>query len=206
MASLIDVAVPAPSSNDDVKAVVPTVPETISSNTTAAPAATTTPNSAIADVFVFHHPECYDHNIHDHPEQPDRVATILATLRNHFPDAWFKEAPMATDEQLMLFHTPEYVAMMKRLCTKAEKGPPFELVPIDSDTILMRKTRNAAYRAAGSIVAAVDAVIGTPDGGSGSNDGRARSAFCCVRPPGHHAERDRACGFCFFSNAAIGAR
>eukprot|EP00607_Mallomonas_marina_P009295 CAMPEP_0182418562 /NCGR_PEP_ID=MMETSP1167-20130531/2963_1 /TAXON_ID=2988 /ORGANISM="Mallomonas Sp, Strain CCMP3275" /LENGTH=362 /DNA_ID=CAMNT_0024592825 /DNA_START=307 /DNA_END=1395 /DNA_ORIENTATION=- len=67
---------------------------------------------------------------------------------------------------------------------------------IDVDTVVMWGTQEAAYRAVGAVIAAVD------DVSTSSN----KMAFCCVRPPGHHAERNRACGFCFFNNAAIGAR
>ena len=219
MASLIDDrAVPSDGPKVEVPETGASETSAAADNSTTAVVATTTTTSAttaaVADVFVFHHPECYEHHISSHPEQPDRVESILATLRHHFPAAWFKEAPMATDEQILLFHTPEHLAMIKRLCNKAEKGPPYELMSIDGDTTVMRKTRNAMYRAAGSIIAAVDAVYApttrtTTSTSSTSDDttgGTARSAFCCVRPPGHHAERNRACGFCFFNNAAIGAR
>src|SRR5205814_2045060 len=68
-------------------------------------------------------------------------------------------------------------------------------VGIDADTILSPASGRAALRAAGAVVAAVDAVVG----------GEADNAFCAVRPPGHHAEPARAMGFCLFNNAAIGA-
>ena len=109
---------------------------------------------------------------------------------------------MVTDDQILLFHSSNHLAMIKRLCDKAEKGPPHEFCSIDGDTTVMNKTRNAAYRAAGSMIAAVDAIYSTEV----PVHGKARSAFCCVRPPGHHAERNKACGFCFLNNAAIGAR
>ena len=155
----------------------------------------------VNDVFIYWHEACYEHSIENHPEQPDRVATILATLRENFPESCFQEAPLVLDEQILLFHTLQHLSMFKRLCDKAEKGPPNEFCSIDSDTTVMAKTRQAAYRAAGSIVAAVDSVYSADP-----NVPNARTAFCCVRPPGHHAERNKACGFCFLSNAAIGAR
>jgi acetoin utilization deacetylase AcuC-like enzyme len=159
--------------------------------------------AGIADLLVFWHQDCVEHEILHHPEQPGRVSSILALLRENFSEEVFQEAPMVTDEQILLFHSSQHLSMIKRLCDKAEKGPPHELFNIDGDTTVMSKTRNAAYRAAGSMVAAVDAIFSTELNGTAP---KARSAFCCVRPPGHHAERNKACGFCFFNNAAIGAR
>lgn len=93
-------------------------------------------------------------------------------------------APEATDEQLLRVHGEAHLRAMRR-------GPRV----IDDDTIQTEHTFDAALRAAGAVVLGVDAVL----------SGETQFAFCAVRPPGHHAERDRAMGFCFFNNAAVGA-
>lgn len=170
---------------------------------TAIVAASAEDATEIADILVFWHQDCEEHEILNHPEQPRRVTSLLTLLRESFSEEVFQEAPMVTDEQILLFHSFEHLCMIKRLCGKAEQGPPHEFCNIDGDTTVMHKTRNAAYRAAGSMIAAVDAIFSAELNGKAP---KARSAFCCVRPPGHHAERNRACGFCFFNNAAIGAR
>jgi acetoin utilization deacetylase AcuC-like enzyme len=156
-------------------------------------------NNKAAPISIFFHDECVKHCIEGHPEQPDRVAYILKSLRENFPPEHFIEAPLCSDDHILMFHTEKHLSLFKSLCDEAEKAPDFELQSIDGDTTVMRHTRNAAYRAVGAIVAAVDKVYGNPEDNH-------KTAFCCVRPPGHHAERDKACGFCFLSNAAIGAR
>jgi acetoin utilization deacetylase AcuC-like enzyme len=100
-------------------------------------------------------------------------------------------APLATEEQLCLAHPPEYVRAI--LAVSPEPG---QRVALDADTIMSTGSREAALRAAGGAVMAVDAVM----------EGWAKQVFVATRPPGHHAERDRPMGFCLFANAAIAAR
>lgn len=95
------------------------------------------------------------------------------------------EAPAASREQLLRVHTAQLVDALEQ----QEPGP------IDADTVLSESSYLAALHAAGAVCAAVDAVM----------SGKADNAFCAVRPPGHHAEPDRAMGFCLFNNAAVGA-
>ncbi len=102
-----------------------------------------------------------------------------------------EQAPQATAEQLCRVHPAGYVETI--LAIRPEPG---DSVAIDGDTAMSQGSAEAALRAAGGAVHAVDAVI----------DGWARRAFAAVRPPGHHAERRTAMGFCLFSNAAIAAR
>lgn len=114
-------------------------------------------------VAIFWHEECFLHKIVDHPEQPDRVAVILSKLREHYPDDCFHEAPLVTDQQILLFHTTNHLAFLQRLFVASESAlkamKTEEIIqPIDSDTVVMNRTRRAAFRAAGSTVAAVDAV------------------------------------------------
>jgi acetoin utilization deacetylase AcuC-like enzyme len=102
-----------------------------------------------------------------------------------------EEAPLREDveEQILLAHPPGHLSGMRGLAEAAQKSPRY----IDGDTVFAAGTWEAALRAVGAGLAGVDAVI----------TGKAANAFCQVRPPGHHAEADRAMGFCFFSNAAI---
>jgi len=150
---------------------------------------------------VFWHPACERHCIKDHPEQPARVLGILDALRKEWPPDVFREVSSpAKDEQLLLFHTPAHVRKFNEKADLCEQNPG-RVVPYDSDTNVMRHTRSAAYFAAGAMVEAVDAVYRPLN-----DPKRLTTVFCCVRPPGHHAERNAAMGFCFFSNAAIGAK
>jgi acetoin utilization deacetylase AcuC-like enzyme len=100
-----------------------------------------------------------------------------------------REAPEAVLDDLVRVHPRRHVERMLRAVPKAGH------VGIDADTILSPASGEAALRAAGAVVAAVDAVVA----------GAADNAFCAVRPPGHHAEPSRAMGFCLFNNVAVGA-
>jgi len=100
-----------------------------------------------------------------------------------------EEAPLATRAQLERVHDPAYIEALERL------APASGLVHLDPDTAMNCHTLAAARRAAGAAVHGTDLVIG----------GKVASAFCSVRPPGHHAERDRAMGFCLFNNIAVAA-
>lgn len=139
------------------------------------------------------HPVCEDHRLGaDHPESPERLEAIQNRLiSGQLMDflRW-READLATLEQLNATHDPEYVASI------FAKAPLEGHVELDSDTIMMPSTLDAALRAAGSVVKAVDLIM----------TGEVDHAFCSVRPPGHHAEYDRAMGFCLFNNIAVGAR
>jgi acetoin utilization deacetylase AcuC-like enzyme len=126
-----------------------------------------------------------------HPECPARIAAIedylLATgILEHLMDV---EAPPATREQLMRVHDPVYLDAIE--ASVPERG----LVHLDPDTAMNPHSHRAALRAAGAVVKATDMVVGN----------EVENAFCCVRPPGHHAARARAMGFCFFNNIAVGA-
>jgi acetoin utilization deacetylase AcuC-like enzyme len=157
-------------------------------------------------VGIFWHGDCLLHKIVDHPEQPDRCAFILKTLRQNYPKECFRSAPLITDSQILLFHTPEHLSMLKKKFETSESAFNKNNIKdmyksIDGDTVVMWRTCKAVYRAAGSVIAAIDALL-LPDG----DTNKIMSAFCCVRPPGHHAHRGKAGGFCFMNNAGIGAR
>ncbi|WP_420465410.1 histone deacetylase family protein [Panacagrimonas sp.] len=133
------------------------------------------------------HPTCHLHDMGPgHPESPARLAAIEDRLRaSGLMDFLQRElAPAATREQLLRVHSAEHLALMQR-------GPRI----VDGDTEQTEHTLDAALHAAGAVVHGVECVLRD----------RAHFAFCAVRPPGHHAERDRAMGFCFFNNAAVGA-
>ena len=138
------------------------------------------------------HPACLQHYMGPHhPECPDRLHAVLHALEAPEFDALLREsAPEATVEQLTRVHPVDLVEAL--LAIRPELG---ELVALDGDTSMGEGSAEAALRAAGAGVRAVDAVM----------EGRVQSAFAAVRPPGHHAEPNRPMGFCLFNNAAIAA-
>lgn len=140
---------------------------------------------------VYTHPVCRDHEMGaDHPESPGRLTAILRALEGgHFDLLDRREAPRAPIADLVRVHAPFYVEAI------LENVPEEGYVRLDPDTAMNPASGEAALRAAGGICAAVDAVV----------TGQARNAFCAVRPPGHHAEAERAMGFCLFNNIAIAA-
>lgn len=143
-------------------------------------------------VALFTHPACLGHDTGPgHPERPDRLRRVLQALEHpDFVSLLREEAPEATREQLLLAHPAEYVDAI--LDVAPAEG---EAVYLDGDTLMSAGSRAAILRTAGAGVAAVDAVM----------DGWADAAFAAVRPPGHHAERTRAMGFCLFAGASIAA-
>jgi acetoin utilization deacetylase AcuC-like enzyme len=143
-------------------------------------------------VALFTHPACLAHDTGPgHPEQPDRLRMVLRALETpEFSTLLREAAPRATREQLIRAHRPEYVDAILDI-----RPAGTELLAIDADTVMSAGSGEAALRAAGGAVAAVDAV----------QEGWAQAAFAAVRPPGHHAEPGSAMGFCFFNNAAVAA-
>src|SRR5215471_424047 len=141
--------------------------------------------------FLYTHPACLEHDPgRHHPEAPARLHAVLDALADpEFARLERREAPKAALEDLLRVHPRPHVERLLRAVPKSGH------VGIDADTILSPASGEAALRAAGAVVAAVDAVVAR----------EADNAFCAVRPPGHHAEPDRAMGFCLFNNAAIGA-
>ncbi|NNG05932.1 MAG: histone deacetylase family protein [Inquilinus sp.] len=143
------------------------------------------------NTILFTHPACIGHDPGPgHPERPDRLRAVLAALEGEaFALLDRREAPPATIEQIARAHPAGYVERV--LATVPVEG----YRGLDPDTVMSPGSGDAALRAAGAVCAAVDAVFA----------GEARNAFCAVRPPGHHAEADRAMGFCLFNNVAVGA-
>ncbi|HYD68222.1 histone deacetylase family protein [Azospirillum sp.] len=140
---------------------------------------------------LFTHSACLEHDTGlGHPECSDRLRAVLAALdAEDFCLLDRQEAPRATVEQIARAHPQDFVErVLAMIPAEGHSG-------VDADTVVSPGSGEAALRAAGAVVAAVDAVA----------SGRSRNAFCAVRPPGHHAERERAMGFCLFNNAAVGA-
>ncbi len=127
-----------------------------------------------------------------HPEQPARLSAIQDQLIASGLDAVLTkfEAPLATDEQLARVHPADYVRAIRDI------APSAGTVHLDPDTAMSPHSLRAALRAAGAAVLAVDLVM----------ENKVKSAFCAVRPPGHHACRARPMGFCIFNNVAVAAR
>lgn len=148
----------------------------------------------MTSIAYLSHADCERHEIAPgHPEQPARIQAVDQALRgNTRVDAALDamDAPLADTASLLLAHDPDYVDTLLRL-----KPGPGESIRLDPDTAINAHSIDAARRAAGAVVAAVDAVV---------NATHSR-AFCNVRPPGHHAEHNKAMGFCLFDSIAIGA-
>ncbi len=137
------------------------------------------------------HEACLAHDPGSHhPESPARLKAVLAALGEPaFAQLARREAPRATLEQIALVHPGDFAKRL--LAVVPQQGH----AAIDADTVLSPGSGEAALRAAGACIAAVDAVM----------KGEAQNAFCAVRPPGHHAEPHHAMGFCLFNNVAIAA-
>lgn len=137
------------------------------------------------------HPECLKHEMGPHPEQPARLTAIddrllacgLEMVLRHY------EAPAVSRPLLERAHDTDYIESLYAL------SPGRGHVQLDPDTAMNPHTLQAALHAAGAAELAVDLVLA----------GDMKQAFCAVRPPGHHAERNRSMGFCLFNNVAIGA-
>jgi acetoin utilization deacetylase AcuC-like enzyme len=139
------------------------------------------------------HADCLGHEMGTwHPESPARLGAIedrmiasgLVDVVRH------EDVPLADDADILRVHTQAHVDALRDL------APAAGYAAFDADTLMSPGTLQAVWRAAGAAVAATDAVI----------HGDARNAFCSIRPPGHHATRSRAMGFCFVNNIAVAAR
>ena len=126
-----------------------------------------------------------------HPERADRIRTLWKLLDDKFADLERLEAPSAGNEDIAMVHGERYI---ESISSSAPEGD--DIVALDADTHMSSNTLDAALRAAGGAVLAVDQVM----------TGEAERVFLAARPPGHHAEPDVAMGFCLFSSAAIAAQ
>ncbi|HXF93867.1 MAG TPA: histone deacetylase [Nitrospiraceae bacterium] len=142
--------------------------------------------------FIYH-PAYLNHDMGPgHPESPERLRTIVERLESTGTMRKLVriEPVTAPDEWILQVHTADYVADLK------SRAPTSGRVSLDPDTSMSPGSLAAAYLAAGGALAAADAIMA----------GQVEHAFCAVRPPGHHAESNRAMGFCLFNNVAIAAR
>jgi acetoin utilization deacetylase AcuC-like enzyme len=142
-------------------------------------------------VAFISHPDCLRHDVGPvHPESPARlwaindqlIASRLETVLRHY------DAPAATRAQLERVHDAGYIDRIERA------APPSGMIALDPETLMSAHSLSACLHAAGAAVLGVDLVM----------RGEAEAAFCSVRPPGHHAERDHAMGGCIFNNVAVG--
>jgi acetoin utilization deacetylase AcuC-like enzyme len=142
-------------------------------------------------VLYFRHPACLDHDpatvIPGHPERPERLRAIERLLDERGWLGWERrEAPLASEAELALAHSDAHVREIRGLCAAGGGA-------IDPDTYAVEASWEAARRGAGGACAMVRALLGGEDG----------VGFCGTRPAGHHAERERAMGFCLFDNLAV---
>jgi acetoin utilization deacetylase AcuC-like enzyme len=142
--------------------------------------------------LLISHPACLEHLTPlGHPERPDRLRAIERALEaEKFQPLVRVEAPMAPLEIIALCHPMDYIGQIR------DASPKEGMVQLDADTSMSPGSFEAALRAVGGAVYAVDEVLAK----------KAANAFVATRPPGHHAETARPMGFCLFDNAAIAAR
>lgn len=144
------------------------------------------------NTLIYSHEACFEHRPGPgHPESPERLRAVLAALKSpEFADLAWREAPRGTREQLLLIHDPDFVDQVEQV------APRSGYVALDAgDTVMSSGSLEAVMRCVGAACAAVDDVL----------NGDADRVFCATRPCGHHAEPDRAMGFCIFNQAAIAA-
>ena len=141
-------------------------------------------------MHIYTHPEFIHHDVAEgHPERPDRLRHLLGHLDREgiLDDCQLREPRDLSDAQILAAHTTGHLEFLRR------SEPTDGIVPIDPDTWMGPRSLNAARLAASAVFSGVDDVL----------TGTEQRVFCAVRPPGHHAERNKAMGFCCISNAGV---
>jgi acetoin utilization deacetylase AcuC-like enzyme len=141
--------------------------------------------------FVYHQDYLKHETGEQHPENSKRLVHLLEHLRN--AGVWEKLEQIkpynSSSKWIKLVHSPAYIKSIEEACKNGVEM-------LDADTVISRDSYNVALLAVGGVLAGVDAVVNK----------KVKNAFCAVRPPGHHAEYERAMGFCIFNNIAIATR
>ena len=137
------------------------------------------------------HSTCLEHDTGmGHPERPDRLRAIQSVLSDSAFDTLIREeAPFGKEEDILRAHPQSHIDMVKASI------PDVDYQYLDGDTLLCPNSLEPVFRAVGAATYAVDQVMGE----------KVHNAFCAMRPPGHHAEKTKAMGFCFFNNIAVAA-
>jgi acetoin utilization deacetylase AcuC-like enzyme len=140
-------------------------------------------------VLVANHASALEHNTGlGHPERPDRARAVLSGIRSSGLEVVELEAPEIKRSELALVHDASYIEMIENVCASGGGA-------LDVDTVVSSSSWEAAIRAAGGVRKLVEELTTTTDA----------TGFAMTRPPGHHALRDRAMGFCVFNNVAVAA-
>ena len=137
------------------------------------------------------HPQYLKHDTEPHPENPGRLKAIQGKIESSkiYPHLIFPEPRRATADELTANHDPSHINHVRNSCRNGVQN-------LDGDTVICPDSWDAAVLSAGAGLTAVDQIV----------TGQLDNAFTAVRPPGHHAEKDRSMGFCLFNNVAIAAR